>query len=105
MLHFSSGQKVKINLRISKPPNNFHPNLKFSHEKSRYSVNFFDVSISIVDSKLETDSFCKPTDYHQFLHFNAAHPFHNIKSIVYSQGLCIKRLCSSPLTFQETLKT
>ena len=66
------------------------------------------MSVSIVDNKLETDLFCKPTDCHQFLHFNSAHPFHNKKSIVYSQGLRIKRLCSSPLTFQkhlENLKT
>ena len=87
---------------------NFHPNLKFTHEKSKSLVNFFDVSVSIVDNKLETDLFCKPMDCHQLLHFNSAHPFHNKKSIVCSQGLCIKRLCSSPLTFQkhlENLKT
>ena len=87
---------------------NFHPNLKFTHEKSKSSVNFLDVSVSIADNKLETDLFCKPMDCHQLLHFNSAHPFHNKKSIVCSQGLCIKRLCSSPLTFQkhlENLKT
>ena len=80
---------------------NFHPNLKFTHEKSKSSVNFLDVSVSIVDNKLETDLFCKPTDCDQFLHFNSAHPFRNKKSIVYSQGLRIKRLYSS----QNTLKT
>ena len=62
------------------------------------------VSASIVDNKLETDLFCKPTDCHQFLGFNSAHPFHSKKSIVYSQGLRIKRLCSSPLTFQKHLE-
>ena len=67
-----------------------------------------DVSVSIVDNKLEIDLFCKATDCHQFLHFNSAHPFHNKKSIVYRQGLSIKRLCLSPSTFQkhlENLKT
>ena len=66
------------------------------------------MSASIVDNKLETDLFCKPTDCHQFVYFNSAHPFHNKKSIVYSQGLRIKTLCSSPITFQkhlENLKT
>ena len=62
--------------------NNFHPNVKFAHEKSNSSVNFLDVNVSIVDNKLETDLFCKLTDCHQFLHFNSAHPFHNKKSIV-----------------------
>lgn len=32
------------------------------------------------------------------------HPFHKKNSIVYNQGLCIKRLCSSPLPFQKYLK-
>ena len=88
--------------------NNFHPNLKFTHEKSESSVNFLDVSVSIVDNKLEADLFCKTMDCHQFLHFNSFHLLHNKKSIVSSHGLQIKRLCSSPLTFQkhlENLKT
>ena len=33
---------------------NFYPNLKFTHEKSKSSVNFLDASVSIVDNKLET---------------------------------------------------
>ena len=85
--------------------NDFHPNLKFTHEKSKSSVNFLDVSVSIVDNKIETDLYCKPTDCHQFLHFNSAHPFHNKKSIVYSQGLRIKRLCSSPVAFEKQLES
>ena len=40
----------------------FHPILKFIHEKSKLSVNFLDISVSIVDNKLETVLFCKPTD-------------------------------------------
>ena len=59
--------------------NNFHPNLKFTHKKSKSSVNFLDVSVSVVDNKLETYLFCKPTDSHQFLHFNSADSFHNKK--------------------------
>ena len=87
--------------------NDFHPNLKFTHEKSKSSVNFLDVSVNIVDNKIETDLYCKPTDYHQFLHFNSAHSFHNKKSIVYSQGLRIKRLvsCSSPVAFEKHLES
>ena len=62
------------------------------------------MSVKKVDNRLETDLYCKPTDCHQFLHFNSAHPFHIKKSIVYSQGLRIKRLCSSPLVFQKHLE-
>ena len=39
--------------------NNFHPNLKVTHEKSKFSVNFLDLRVSTVDNKLETDLFHK----------------------------------------------
>ena len=69
---------------------NFHPNLKFSHEKSKSSVNFLDVRVSIVDNKFETDLFCKPTDCHQFLHFNSAHAFHKKKQLFATRD-CISK--------------
>ena len=50
-------------------------------------------------------SYSKPTDCHQFLEFNLAHPIHIKNPIVYSQGLQIKRLCSSPLTFEKHLES
>ena len=59
--------------------NNFYPNLKFTHGKPNSSVSFLDVSVSIVDSKLETDLYFEPTDLRQFLHFDSAHLFHNAK--------------------------
>ena len=57
--------------------NNFQPNLKLTHEKSKPSVNFLNVSVSIADNKHDTDLFFKPTECHQFLHFNSVHLFHN----------------------------
>ena len=47
--------------------NNFHPNLKFTSEKSKKSVNFLDVTVSLIDQHLETDLYYKLTDCHQFL--------------------------------------
>ena len=85
--------------------NTFHPNLKFTHEKSKTSINFLDVVVRINGDKFETDLYSKPTDCHQFLEFNSAHPIHIKKSIVYSQGLRIKRLCSSSLTFEKHLES
>ena len=63
--------------------NNFHPNLKFTSEKSKRSVNFFDVKVSLIDQHFETDLYCKPTDCHQFLDFNSAHPINIKKSDLY----------------------
>ena len=71
--------------------NSLHPNLKFTYEKSKLSVNFLDSSVSIVNNKLETALFCKPTDRHQPFHFNSPHPFHKTKSMVSRKGLRIKR--------------
>ena len=65
--------------------NNFHPNLKFTSEKFKKSVNFLDVKVSLIHQHPETDLYCKPTDCHQFLDFNSAHPIHIKKSIVFSQ--------------------
>ena len=56
--------------------NNFHPNLKFTSEKSKKSVNFLDVKVSLIDQHLEIHLYCKPTDCHQFLDFNSVHPIH-----------------------------
>ena len=55
--------------------------------------------------KFETDLYSKPTDCHQFLEFNLAHPIHIKKSIAYSQGLCIKRLRLSSLAFEKHLES
>ena len=68
-------------------------------------THFLDVVFRINGDKLETDLYSKPTDCHQFLEFNSAHPIHIKKSIVYSQGLRIKRLCSSSLAFENHLES
>ena len=79
--------------------------MKFTSEKSKKSVNFLDVKVSLIDQHLETDLYCKPTDCQQFLDFNSAHTIHIKKSIVYSQGLCTKRLCSSNVAFENHLES
>ena len=85
-------------------PNAFHPNLKFTHDKSKVFINLLDITVRINGEKFETDLYCKHTDCHQFPEFNSAHPIYNKKSVVYSQGLCIKRLCSKKETFEKHLE-
>ena len=55
----------------------------------------------ITGDKFETDLHSRPTNCYQFLEFNSAHPIHIKKSIVYSQGLRIKRL----LAFEKHLES
>ena len=60
--------------------NVFHPNLKFTHEKSKVYIIFLNVTVSLKGEEFETSLYCKPTDCHQFLKFNSVHPIHNKKS-------------------------
>ena len=43
----------------------------------------------------------KPTDRHQYLHYGSCHTDHTKRSIVYSQALRIKRVCSQESDFNE----
>ena len=83
--------------------NQFHPSIKFTHEKSRQSLAFLDVSVSVVDGKFQTDLYTKKTDCHQYIHFESCHPRHTKTSCVYSQGLRLRRLCSDDNAFKSRL--
>ena len=67
--------------------NNYHPNIKFTHESSKENISFLDLSVSLSETKLYTDLYIKPTDRHQYLHYSSSHPDHTKKSIIYSQTL------------------
>ena len=74
--------------------NSFHPNLRFTHERSRESLNFLDVIVKIQQGEFVTDLYCKSKDGHQYLHFDSCHASHTKTSIVYSQAIRMKRICS-----------
>ena len=42
--------------------NVYHPNIKFTHESKKESVNFFDLMGSLQENRLSTDLYKKPTD-------------------------------------------
>ena len=74
--------------------NKFHPNLKFTYEKSKDKFNFLDVVIKIKDGKIITDLYCKPTDGHLYLHYDSCRADHIRRSIIFSQTHRLKRICS-----------
>ena len=84
--------------------NEFHPNLKFTHEYSTEQINFLDVIVKKEKDEFVTDLYCKATDCHQYLHYDSCHPDHMTKSSIYSQGLRIKRLCSDDHKLQNHLQ-
>ena len=72
----------------------FHPNLKSTYEKSKEKINFLDAVIKIKEGRIITDLYCKPADGHQYFHYNSCHDDHIKRSIIFSQTLRLKRICS-----------
>ena len=56
--------------------NNFNSNIKFTYEFSEESINFLDLNVKFSSGKLQTSLYVKPTDCHQYLHFESSHPKH-----------------------------
>ena len=50
-----------------------HPTIKFTAEWSQKSINFLDLTVSLIDGQTETDLYVKPTDSHQYPHSSSCH--------------------------------
>ena len=68
--------------------------MRFTHERSRESLNFLDVIVKIQQGEFVKDLYYKSTDEHRYLHFDLYHVSHTNTSLVYSQALRMKRICS-----------
>ena len=91
MISSLSGQiSRKILNKFRKGLNEFHPNLKFTNEKSKEKINFLDSVIKITDGKIITDLYCKSTDSHRYLHYDLCHAEHIKRSIIFSQTIQLK---------------
>ena len=82
--------------------NQFHPNLSFTYESSKKEIAFLDCKVNLFENKLTTDLHVKPTDTHQYLDYTSSHPEHTKKSIVYSQTLRLRRMCSIKTDFLKS---
>ena len=80
--------------KLLKDLNEFHLNLKFTYEKSKEKINFLDSVIKLADGKIVTDLYCKSTGSHQYFHYDSRHAEHIKRSIIFSQTLRLKRICS-----------
>ena len=79
--------------------NNFNTGLKYTYESNEKEIPFLDLKVKLNKGKISTDLYIKSTDRHQYLHFTSLHPNHTQRSIVYSQGLQVKRICSGKEDF------
>lgn len=82
--------------------NSIHPTIKFSAEISAESVSFLDTQVvKGPDNILFTDLYCKPADANNYLHYNSSHWMKCKDSIVYSQFIRIRRICSNIKDFDK----
>lgn len=89
--------------------NNFHPNIKFTHTSPDTTVNFLDVTITLIlqEEKLTPTfkTFQKPHNLFQYLHYNSSHPISTFKGIVIGECVRYIRTNSSEESYntQKTL--
>ncbi|XP_033103820.1 uncharacterized protein LOC117106549 [Anneissia japonica] len=79
--------------------NNIHPSIKFTLEMSRTEIPFLDITTMLHNGDLSTTIYSKPTDNHKYLDYFSFHPMNLKRSIVYSQVLRLKRICSEPTDY------
>ena len=90
VLFIQTHGKEKLEMFL-KDFNNYHPNMKLTHEFNKESSPFLDLKVSLSGDK------------HQYLHFTSAHPDHTKRSSVFSQVLRIRRICSNKTDFKRHL--
>ena len=44
--------------------NKYHPNINFTHQSNKEYINFLDLTVSLLDNRVSTDLYVKPTDRH-----------------------------------------
>ena len=81
--------------------NNQHSNIIFTSNISNTSVNFLDVTIELHGGHISTKTYNKLTDTHAFISYNSFHPRNIKQSIIYSQFLRYKRICSNDEIFHN----
>ena len=77
--------------------NKVYPTIKFTAEWSKTSINFLDVTVSLIEGAIETDLYVKPTDSHQYLQSSSYHPFHCENGI----PLRLNHICSEMNAFDK----
>ena len=74
--------------------NSFRDHIKFTFKSDEKNINYLDVNINLFSGHLMTNMYVEPTDRHQYLDYSSSQPNHIKRSIVYSQSLRARRLCS-----------
>ena len=81
--------------------NLFSDDIKFTYEYNKDTISFVDLKVISSNGKLITSLYSKPNDCHQHLQYGSCHPEHTKRSIVYSQALRIKSVCSQESDYNK----
>ena len=73
---------------------NMKSNITFTADYSTSEVYFLDTKIKFKGERLISELYSKPTASFQYLHRTSYHPPHTFRSIVKSQFIRIRRICS-----------
>ncbi|XP_037773962.1 uncharacterized protein LOC119570191 [Penaeus monodon] len=85
--------------------NQFHPDLKFTVEFDKNKLPFLDTLVYVnKEGFLQTTVYHKPSNTHQYLHFQSSHHPNLKKSLPFSQGIRVKRIVSDPEHLEAALK-
>ena len=68
--------------------------INFTYDYSTDYVYFLDTKVKFIEQKLMTEIYSKPTASFQYLHRTSYHPPHTFRSILRSQFIRIRRICS-----------
>ena len=72
--------------------NTFDPHLQFTMDMGGKSLHFLDLFITVVNNKLETTIYSKPTDSHVYLNARSSHPKSQIRAIAKGVALRLRRI-------------
>jgi len=83
--------------------NSASPHIKFTTEKSYNQIAFLDSLVKIQGNKISTTLYTKPTDSHNYLVYDSAHPKKCKDSIPYSQFLRVRKICTTNDNFDKNI--
>lgn len=81
-----------------------HDYLKFTTTISTSTINYLDVTVSLINNQVYTNIYMKPMSKNLYLSYFSNHASHILKSLPFSQGIRIKRICSSTNDCNNQLK-
>ncbi|XP_070570116.1 uncharacterized protein [Ptychodera flava] len=91
-------------LKFHQHCNEVHPTIKFTIEHSSKHIAFLDTDMSIQNNSIHTSIYSKPTDKHPYLWPTSCHPNHTFNSVIWSQTLRYRRICSDTSTYDKATK-